>query len=220
MMITDIGGTVNLHNGVVMSYFGLGVFESIEGRETIDAIHWAFEAGYRHIDTASMYGNERSVGDAIRKGGIKREHIFITTKVWNSDQGYQNTLDAFQNSLEKLQLDYVNLYLIHWPVRDNYINTWEALEELYRRRLVRATGVSNFLQLIEIGNKYDKTPVQVTLRWDLQKGIVTIPKSVKKERIVSNADIFDFQLTEDDMKNIDSLDKNRRIGADPDNFNF
>jgi diketogulonate reductase-like aldo/keto reductase len=277
MKITDINGRVNLLNGVKMPYLGLGVFGSEEGTETIQAIHWAFELGYRHIDTATMYYNEKSVGDAVRASGVKREEIFITTKVWNSDQGYQNTLDAFSTSMDKLQMDYLDLYLIHWPVQDKYIETWEALQELYERKLVKAIGVSNFLShhiediirqrgnipmvnqiefhpylvqpdllnycqrnnilveawspilkgkvndiplLQQLGDKYGKSPVQVTLRWDLQKGIITIPKSVKYERILSNADIFDFELTEREVKQIDSLDKQERIGAHPDNFDF
>jgi diketogulonate reductase-like aldo/keto reductase len=277
MKITDIYGAVNLNNGVKMPYIGLGVFGSEEGQETIQAIHWALEAGYRHIDTATLYYNERSVGDAVRTSGIKREEIFITTKVWNSDQGYQNTLDAFHSSLEKLQMEYVDLYLIHWPVQGKFIETWNALEELYEQKLVKAIGVSNFLPhhikeivklrgntpmvnqiefhpylvqpgllkycrenniqveawspilkgrvndiplLQQLGRKYGKSPVQITLRWDLQKGIVTIPKSVRKDRIISNADIFDFELSEDEVKQIDALDKEERIGAHPDNFDF
>jgi methylglyoxal/glyoxal reductase len=277
MKITDIKGKVKLQNGVEMPYIGLGVFGSEEGTETIQAIHWALEAGYRHIDTATLYYNEKSVGDAVRSSGIKREEIFITTKVWNSDQGYKNTLDAFRTSLEKLQMDYLDLYLIHWPVRNKYLETWEALEELHEQKLARAIGVSNFLphhiddiikqkgnipmvnqiefhpylvqpELLEyckghhiqteawspilkgrvndipllqqLAGKYGKTPVQVTLRWDLQKGIVTIPKSVKRDRIYSNANIFDFELTDDEVNQIDILDRNDRIGADPDNFYF
>lgn len=277
MKITDIKGSVRLMNGVEMPYFGLGVFGSEEGQETIQAIHWALEAGYRHIDTATLYYNEKSVGDAVKTSGIKRKEIFITTKVWNSDQGYQNTLDAFRTSLDKLQMEYVDLYLIHWPVQGKFIDTWNAFEELYEQKLVRAIGVSNFLShhindilklkgtipmvnqvelhpylvqagllrycnehgirveawspiqkggvnnislLQQLGRKYGKTPVQITLRWDLQKGIVTIPKSVKKDRIYSNADIFDFALTENEIRQIDSLDKEERIGAHPDNFSF
>jgi methylglyoxal/glyoxal reductase len=277
MKLTDIKGTVNLSNGVAMPYFGLGVFEAPDNIETIRAIHWALEAGYRHIDTATLYMNEKSVGEAVRTSGLKRDEIFITTKVWNSDQGFQPTLDAFRRSLDLTQTDYIDLYLIHWPVRNKYIETWEALEELYHQKLTRAIGVSNFniphLQelvdrngmvpmvnqvefhpylvqpelhtycnrqliqfeawspiikgkvneipvLINIGNKYNKTPVQVVLRWDLQKGVITIPKSVRKERIRSNAAIFDFELTAEEISSIDALNSHNRIGADPDNFNF
>lgn len=275
--ITDIKGTFRLNNGVLMPYFGLGVFQAARGEETIQAIHWAFDAGYRHIDTASVYMNEASVGEAVRTSSIKRTDVFITTKVWNSEQGYQHTLNAFQRSLDKLKMDYIDLYLIHWPVGDSYVHTWEALEELYARKLVRAIGVSNFLEphltsllnlkgtvpmvnqnefhprlvqqdlldfcrqnnivyeawspimkgrvnefpeIIEIANKYGKTPVQVVLRWDLQKEVVTIPKSVQRERIISNADLFDFELTGDEIRKIDTMDQNYRIGPDPNNVNF
>jgi diketogulonate reductase-like aldo/keto reductase len=144
MKISDIKGTVNLNNGVAMPYFGLGVFEAIDGDETIQAIHWALEAGYRHIDTAALYRNEGSVGEAVKTSGLKRGEIFITTKVWNPDQGYQKTLDAFRFSLDLLQTDYLDLYLIHWPVKGKYIETWKALEEIYEHKLARAIGVSNF----------------------------------------------------------------------------
>ena len=277
MTITDIGGSVRLANGIMMPYLGLGVFNADEGHETIQAIHWALEAGYRHIDTASLYGNEKSVGEAIKTCGIPREEIFVTTKIWNTDQGYQSTKDAFSRSLEKLDIEYIDLYLIHWPVRGKFPETWEALEEIYSTKLVRAIGVSNFLQhhlkdlldrkgippmvnqmefhpylvqndlldfckkhhiqyeawtpilkgevntiplLRKIGEKYGKTAVQVTLRWDLQKDVVTIPKSVRKERILANADIVDFELTEEEVSAIDALDRRSRSGADPDNFNF
>jgi diketogulonate reductase-like aldo/keto reductase len=277
MNITDIQGTVTLSNGVKMPYFGLGVFEVREGNEAINAVQCALEAGYRHVDTATLYRNEKSVGEAIHTSGIKREEIFITSKVWNSDQGYQNTLNAFQRSLDKLQTGYIDLYLVHWPVHGKYNDTWKALEELYRQKLVRAIGVSNFHQhhledlmdhadimpmvnqmefhpylsqpqlrgfcskngiqyeawgplmrgqlpkieeLDSLALKCGKTPVQIVLRWDLQKDVITIPKSVHKERIISNADIFDFQLSNDDIQLIDSLDKGERVGADPDNFDF
>ncbi len=277
MKLTDIKGTVTLNNGVNMPYFGLGVFLAPEGETTINAIHWALEAGYRHIDTATLYENEKSVGDAIRTSGIKREKIFVTTKVWNSDQGYEKTMKAFDASLKKLQTDYIDLYLVHWPVKGKFIETWKTLEDIYSRGLVKAIGVSNFKQhqletlfenteimpmvnqveyhpyllqsslhrfcekhniqfeawsplmqgkvfdipeLQKLALKYDKSIAQLVLRWNLQKGVVTIPKSVKNERIISNADIFDFSISEDDMQRIDALDRNSRVGADPDNFDF
>lgn len=277
MKITDIQGTARLHNGVEMPYLGLGVFETPDGQEIINAIHWALEAGYRHIDTAYLYLNEKGVGEAVRTSNIKREDIFVTTKVWNSDQGYKKTLDAFQRSLDLLKFDYVDLYLIHWPVKGKYVETWDALQYLYEKKLVRAIGVSNFLEhhlndilqhkgivpmvnqvefhpyvvqpslleyckqhniqfeawtplmkgkvneipvLIEIAKKYGKTPVQVVLRWDLQKDVITIPKSASKDRIISNAQLFDFELSTEEIKQIDALDRNERMGEHPDTFNF
>jgi diketogulonate reductase-like aldo/keto reductase len=277
MNITNIKGTVTLSNGVSMPYLGLGVFGINEGRDIKKAVINALNTGYRHIDTASMYQNEMGVGQGVRESNIPRKEIFITTKVWNTDQGYDQTLNAFDRSMDRLGFDYLDLYLIHWPVPGKYIETWKALEELYQQGRVKAIGISNFLEhhLVEllasceirpmvnqmefhpyliqqslmdfcksnniqfeawspimkgrvmhidtlrrIGEKYGKSPVQIVLRWDLQKGVVTIPKSSRPERIESNAKIFDFVLSEEDMRRIDLLDKHYRLGPDPDNINF
>ncbi len=275
--ITDIKGTFTLHNGVKMPYFGLGVYLSEDGKEVINAIKYALETGYRHIDTASIYNNEEGVGTGIKESNVSRKDIFVVSKVWNSDQGYENTLKAFEKSLNRLELDYLDLYLVHWPVDGKYKDTWKAMEYLYKQKRVRAIGVSNFMQhhledlldiakivpmvnqmefhpylvqqslldfcsdkkiqyeawspmmqgkifgidtFKELANKYDKTIAQIVLRWDLQKGVITIPKSSKRERILANADIFDFKLTLEDMANLDSLDRGQRYGPDPDNFDF
>jgi diketogulonate reductase-like aldo/keto reductase len=277
MKISDIRGTSELHNGVHMPYFGLGVFLVDDGDEVIQAAKDALAAGYIHIDTASLYRNERGVGQAVASSGVPRKEIFVTSKVWNSNQGYDGTLRAFEKSLKLLGFDYLDLYLVHWPVKGKYIETWKALEHLYAEGRVRAIGVSNFLrhhledllahcetvpmvnqmefhprlvqqklidycsshkiqyeawsplmqgkifnihELQVLASKYGKNVAQIVLRWNLQKGVVTIPKSVHRERIVSNAQIFDFEITVEDMLAIDGLDKNERVGADPNNFNF
>ena len=275
MKIESIHSTTRLNNGVEMPVLGLGVYKAKNGNEVIDAIQMAFEAGYRHIDTASFYENEDGVGEAIRSSEISRSDIFVTTKVWNDDHGFDATLKAFNSSLLKLKTDYIDLYLIHWPVPGKFLETWKALEHLYELGRVRSIGVSNFLihhlqevmrdssvkpmvvqnefhpRLIQqplidfcrdneiqyeawsplmrgrilenttlkrIGERYGKTPAQVVLRWDLQKGVVTIPKTIHRERIFENADIFNFSLTEDEMEEINALDTAQRTGADPDNF--
>jgi Aldo/keto reductases, related to diketogulonate reductase len=277
MKISDLQGTVELKNGVPMPYFGLGVFQVHDGEEVKQAVKYALSAGYRHIDTASLYGNERGVGQSVRESSVPRKEIFVTSKVWNSDQGYANTLLAFDVSMKLLGFEYLDLYLVHWPVKGKYIETWRALEQLYAEGRVRAIGVSNFLrhhledllahckvvpmvnqmefhprlvqqELIDFCNshtiqyeawsplmqgkifnikelqtlaeKYKKDIAQIVLRWNLQKGVVAIPKSIRRERIISNAQIFDFEITPKDMQAIDLLDKNERVGADPDNFNF
>jgi methylglyoxal/glyoxal reductase len=277
MKITDIKGTVKLANGIDMPYLGLGVYLAQEGAEVINAVKMALEAGYRHVDTASLYQNEKGVGQAVKESNIPRGEIFITSKVWNSQQGFDATLRAFDESLKKLGTDYLDLYLVHWPVKDKYKDTWRALEKLYQEGRVKAIGVSNFLKhhledllkvseikpmvnqvefhpyvvqqdlldyckqqqmqfeawsplmqgqvfhlpvLAEIAKKYHKTPAQIVLRWDLQKGVVTIPKSVKRQNIVSNTHLFDFELSDADMMLIDGLDKNQRLGAHPDHFDF
>jgi len=275
--ITDIQGTFTLHNGVEMPYLGLGVYLSKDGQEVINAVKWALDAGYRHIDTASIYGNEEGVGLGVQASGIPREDIFLVSKVWNSDQAYDSTLSAFDASLERLGMDYLDLYLIHWPVGGKYKDTWRALERLYAEKRIRAIGVSNFMQhhledllneaevvpmvnqmefhpylvqqsLInfcqtkgiqyeawspmmqgnifkdrvfqQLAGKYNKSVAQIVLRYDLQKGVITIPKSSNKERIHSNADLFDFEISQADMDYLDGLDKGQRFGPDPDNFDF
>ncbi|WP_412733929.1 aldo/keto reductase [Halalkalibacterium halodurans] len=277
MMANSLQATTTLHNGVKMPWFGLGVFKVSEGDEVIQSVKDAIRAGYKSIDTAAVYGNEEGVGKAIAESGVPREELFITSKVWNADQGFDSTISAFNTSLEKLGLDYLDLYLVHWPVKGKYVETWKALEKLYQDGLVRAIGVSNFqvhhlkdvleagsivpmvnqveyhphltqtelhdfckqnkIQLeawsplkqgqllndptiVAIAEAHQKTPAQIILRWDLQNEVVTIPKSVKKDRIISNADIFDFQLTDKDMQQINELNKNERVGPDPDNFDF
>jgi methylglyoxal/glyoxal reductase len=276
-MPNSLQDTTTLHNGVKMPWFGLGVFKVKEGSEVVESVKAAIKNGYKSIDTAAVYQNEEGVGQAIKEAGAPREELFITTKVWNADQGYESTLKAFETSMEKLGLEYLDLYLIHWPVAEKYNDTWKALEKLYKDGRVRAIGVSNFhihhlkdlmanaeikpmvnqveyhphlaqTELLEfckaegiqmeawsplkqgellseptireIADKHGKSPAQVILRWDLQNGVVTIPKSIKEHRIIENADIFNFELSAEDMDRLNSLNKNERVGPDPDNFNF
>ncbi|MCM3079000.1 MULTISPECIES: aldo/keto reductase [Brevibacillus] len=275
-MATQITDRTVLNNGVAMPWLGLGVWRVKDGEEVKLSVRSAIEAGYESIDTAAVYGNEVGVGEAIRESGIARDKLFLTTKVWNADQGYETTLQAFNESIKKLGVDTLDLYLIHWPVKDKYTETWKALEKLYRDGYVRAIGVSNFhahhleelravseivpavnqvefhpllnqrdllgycrehqiqmeawsplmqgnLQhplLLELAEKYGKSPAQIVLRWDLDQKVVTIPKSITPERIRQNADVFDFSLEADDLEKITALNENKRFGPDPDNFNF
>ncbi len=272
---------VKLNNGLEMPVIGLGVFQVEDGQVVIDSVKAAIRNGYRSIDTAAIYQNEEGVGQGIREAleenGLKREDLFITSKVWNADLGYQSTIDAFELSLKKLGLDYLDLYLIHWPVEGKYVESWKALETLYKTGKVKAIGMSNFQihhlkevmanaeimpminqvelhpmlsqvelkeflkensiqveawaplmqgqlfeneTLLQIANKQNKSIAQVVLRWHLQNGVVIIPKSIKEHRIQENANIFDFELTEEEMNQINSLNQNHRVGPDPDNFDF
>ncbi|MCX8722904.1 aldo/keto reductase [Lactobacillus sp. B4005] len=257
--------TVKLNNGIEMPLLGFGVFQITDNKEAEKAVLTALDAGYRLIDTASSYGNEEAVGRAIKKSGITRSDIFVTTKLWVQDTGYEATKRAINESLKKLQLDYLDLYLIHQPYGDVY-GTWRAMEEAYESGMIRAIGVSNFepdriwdlalynrvrpavnqieinpwmqqqdavkfLQdkaiqpeawapfaegknqifsnplLQEIGLSNHKSVGQVILRWLIQRKIVVIPKSVHRERIVENSNIFDFTLTDQEMTKINRLDK-------------
>jgi diketogulonate reductase-like aldo/keto reductase len=269
-------GGPTLNDGVTMPWLGLGVYKTKDGEEVIHAVKTAVELGYRSIDTAAGYNNEEGVGQAIRECGVARDELFITTKVRNPDQGYESTLKAFEVSRQKLGLDYIDLYLIHWPVAGKYRETWKALIHLQQEGLIKSIGVSNFqihhlkdiiedtgvvpvvnqvefhplltqrellkyaneqgiqleawsplmqgnldLPLLkELAGKYGKTPAQIVLRWDLQQGVITIPKSVNADRIKENAGFFDFTLSDEDVKAIEDLNKNHRFGPDPDNFNF
>lgn len=266
---------ITLNNGVEIPQVGLGVYDPQPDSDTTQAVLWALELGYRHIDTAMIYGNEEQVGEAIRQSGIRREELFITTKVWNAEQGYENTFRAYDDSLKRLGLDYVDLYLIHWPVREKRKDTWKALEKLYSDKRVRAIGVSNYLvphleelfqyaeitpainqleftpycylpetqklcqekgiqmesysplvrglkqkdeRLVSIANKHGKSTYQVLLRWAIQQNLVTIPKSNKKERLQQNIEIFDFELSAEEMNLMNTFHDGTRVAEDPMDF--
>ncbi|UKS25910.1 aldo/keto reductase [Paenibacillus sp. HWE-109] len=280
-MTTHLQATTTLANGIQMPWFGLGVFKVEEGAELIEAVKAAVRNGYRSLDTAAIYNNETSVGQGIREALLEtkltREDLFVTSKVWNADLGYEATIAAYETSLKKLGLDYLDLYLIHWPVKGKYKEAWRALETLYKEGRVKAIGVSNFQvhhledvladaeikpmvnqveyhpllnqkavrefcqrsgiqleawsplmqgQLLDndvlkaIADQHGKSVAQIILRWDLQNGVVTIPKSTKEHRIIENANVFDFTLTDADMALINGLNLDQRVGPDPDNFDF
>lgn len=280
-MINSLKNTVTLNNSVKMPWLGLGVFRVEDSQELVDAVKTAIKNGYRSIDGAAIYDNEVSMGKGIAEGikaaGISREDLFITSKVWNADLGYEATIKAYETSLKKLGLDYLDLYLIHWPVEGKYKDAWRALEYLYKQGRVKAIGVSNFqvhhledlmkdaeikpminqiefhprltqgkvrefckqndIQveawsplmvgklfdneiLKEIAHKHNKSIAQIILRWDIQNGVITIPKSTNEGRIIENSQIFDFELTNEEVEKINSLNQDFRVGPDPDNFDF
>lgn len=269
---------LKLNNGVEIPQLGFGLWQ-VPDEETDPAVLRAIKEGYRLIDSATVYGNEAGVGRALKKTEVPREELIITTKVWNSDHGYDETLAAFDKSLELLGTDYVDLYLIHWPTpkHDQFVETYKALEKLYKDGRVRAIGVCNFdiehlqrlldeceilpvvnqverhpyfqqeemmdfckkhdiiLQawsplmtggavledplLEELADKYGKTPAQIALRWQVDSGAIVIPKSVTPTRIKENFDIFDFELSEEDMEKIKGIDRNHRKGPAPKEMN-
>ena len=269
--------TIRLNNGVEIPQLGFGVFQ-IEPEQTREATLMALEVGYRHIDTAEMYGNEKQVGEAVRDSDVPRDEVFVTSKLDNGFHAFDDALHAFDQTLKALEFDYVDLFLIHWPLPKvgNYVDTWRALEEIYRSGRARAIGVSNFqphhlrrLQdeteitpavnqievhpylvqddvraydaergiateayspiaqglvlddptIVGIAERLERTPAQVTLRWHIQRGDIVFPKSVTRERVEENLDIFDFELSDHDMAAITGLNRDERTGEDPDTFN-
>jgi 2,5-diketo-D-gluconate reductase A len=270
--------TVRLNNSVQIPQLGFGVFQ-IEPADTLAATLEALKAGYRHIDTAEMYGNEAEVAQAIRDFGIDRAEVFVTSKLNNGFHAYRDALAAFDRSLEVMKFDYLDLFLIHWPLPavGDFVETWTALEEMYRSGRVRAVGVSNFKahhlerlaretatvpavnqvemhpyftqddirafdrehgiateawspiaqgQVLDdptigrIASRIGRTPAQTTLRWHIQRGDIVFPKSVTPARMAENFRLFDFELSDDDMRAISALDRNGRRGPDPDDFNW
>lgn len=269
-MNLKLDSTVTLNNGVKMPQLGLGVWK-VNNSGASQSVQWALKHGYKAIDTAKQYGNEAGVGDGLQKGlaenSLNREDIFLTTKIFNGDQGYQSVLDNFEGQLKRLQTDYVDLLLIHWPVDGTYLETWRALETIYKSGKARAIGVSNFnitrlkdilqicsikpavnqmeyhplcqevdiknfcdenniyleawsplgggavlndTRLKTIAEKYNKSVAQIILRWDLQNDVITIPKSVHEARIIQNADVYDFEISDDDMEEINGFDTDKR----------
>lgn len=259
-----------------MPTLGLGVWQSENGKETIDAIHWALEAGYRHIDTARIYENEEAVGKALQSASVDRDKVWLTTKIWNDDIEAGRNTEALDESLGRLQADYVDLVLLHWPVAGSE-QAWNELERAVEAGKVRSIGLSNFMEdniekilragsivpavnqieyhpylaqqdaitasdahdiavtawsplmqgnflkepvFGEIGERYDKTAAQVVLRWCLQNDVIVIPKSTNRGRIRENGNLFDFELSEEDMQQIDALERGKRFGADPHDYGF
>lgn len=272
-MDLTINSTKTLHNGVEMPRFGLGVYKMTDKEAAMEAMTTAINAGYKAIDTATIYDNEVEVGEAVRNSSVKREDLFITSKVWNTEQGYDETLRAFEASLKRLGFDYLDLYLTHWAIEGKYIDTYRAIQRLYDEKLVRSIGVSNHQQhhleeilatantkpmvnqielhpqltqeplreycaandiaitswsplargrlledpvLAKIAAIHGKSIAQIVIRWHLQSDLIVIPKSVTPSRIKENAQVFDFSLTQEEMKMIDGLNQDWRSGTHPD----
>ncbi len=268
----NIESTIKLNNGIEIPILGLGTYLSNPGNETQYACEYALDYGYRHIDTAAFYKNEEDVGKAIRNSRIPRDEIFVTTKLWNADQGYESALKAFDLSMQKLNIDYIDLYLIHWPLEVKRHDSWKALEKIYESDKVRSIGVSNYTikhlkelldrfeivpvvnqiefspylyqkelqdfcesnsifieaytpitrgkklndpKLVEIAKHYGKTSAQILIKWALQINTIVLPKSVHKDRIKENADIFDFEISQDDMIKLSEFNEDFRTSWDP-----
>jgi 2,5-diketo-D-gluconate reductase A len=271
--------TITLNNGVEIPQLGFGVYQ-VKPEETAQAVQAALEVGYRHIDTAEMYRNEAGVGEGIRNSGVPREEVFVTSKLNNGFHAHDDALKAFDGTLDALRFDYVDLFLIHWPLPGidvDYVETWKAMEEIYASGRAKAIGVSNFNAhhlrklhgetevvpavnqievhpylaqdelrafnaqhqiateawspiaqgkvlddpaVLRVAERVGRTPAQVTLRWHIQRGDIVFPKSVTRSRIEENFALFDFALSEDDLREITALDRNERTGPDPDTFNY
>lgn len=285
--LTNINSKLNLNNGTQIPCVGYGTFRTpadVAEKAVADAI----KVGYRHIDTAAVYGNEEAVGKGIKDSGIAREDLFVTSKLWNDNRGYDEAKKAFQETLERLQMDYLDLYLIHWPANQKQFGTdaskinaetWRALEDLYDEGKIKAIGLSNFMPhhivdlmktariapavdqievhpgwphteqvkylqahnilveawaplggqgaqvltnptILQIADKYNKTAAQISLRWVLQQGIVPLPKSIHENRMIQNTEIFDFALTDDEMRKISFLTNLGGQCADPDEVDY
>ena len=273
LMTLSISSTTRLNNGLLIPNFGLGLYRSKSGHETEQAIKWAFEFGYRHFDTAQIYGNEQDLGEALKELEIDRNDVFITTKLWNNNQG-SKTIPSFEESLKKLRMDYVDLFLMHWPEKATRISSWEEMTKINENGTAKAVGVSNFMvwhlkelldntsivpsvnqvelspylydtelidyckskgivvesyspltkgrklsdkKLATIANKYRKTPAQILIRWALQHGLVVIPKSTNRDRLLENSRVFDFELAGEDMNIMDSWNSGLVTGWNPRN---
>jgi len=271
----NIESTVKLNNNVRIPILGLGVYQTPPGRVTQNAVKFALSIEYRHVDTARIYGNEADVGEAVRKSGVPREQLFVTTKLWNADQGYDSALRACEASLKRLGFDYLDLYLIHFPVPETRKESWKAMKTLLEEGKCRAVGVSNFTiphledlleehelvpavnqvefhpflyqkELLEycqrrgiqveaysplargeklkhprltvVAAKYSKSPAELMIRWGLQHSLVVIPKSTREERIRENSQVFDFEISAEDMRSLDSLNEDLRLNWDPTNI--
>lgn len=267
--------SVQLNNGISMPALGLGVYAPEQQQEVGQAVEAALAVGYRLFDAAAIYGNEKEVGEALRQGGVSRNELFVTSKVWMDDMGFDSTMRAFEKSLQDLSLDYMDLYLIHWPKDQHRKETWKALESLYDQGVVKSIGVSNYYQkhlqelfvyanvcpavnqielspfcylpdeldfckqnniqlegyapvvrgqkkdhpvLMDIARKYGKSTYQILIRWVIEQGAVTIPKSIHPERMIENAEVFDFALDADDLARMSVLYDNTRVAWDPRDF--
>jgi diketogulonate reductase-like aldo/keto reductase len=273
--LESLADTVEIAPGIAMKRLGLGTYRAEAGADVEGEVRAGLALGYRLIDTAALYANEASIACALASTGIARQDVFVTTKLWNTEQGYDSALRAFSGSLDRLGFEYVDLYLVHWPIPSKLRSTWRAMEEILASGQARAIGVCNFLthhldelltlaavppavnqfehhprlqqpalvaycqrlnitvqawapvmrgrvllipELVEIAQAHGKTPAQVSIRWILQRGVTTIPKSVHENRIRENAEVFDFELSSEEMAIIEGLDQGQRLGPDPDRF--
>ena len=271
--LSSLADKIQIAPGLEMNRLGLGTYKADEGPDVAGEIQYALSVGYRTIDTAALYGNEHAVGETMRESGVPRDELFLTTKLWNTEQGYESALRAFDTSLAKLGYDYVDLYLVHWPLPSKMRDTWKAMEEIKASGRARAIGVCNFLphhletllsfaevppavnqfehhprlqqpelvaycrshditvqawapimrgrvtlipELVQIAQAHRKSPAQVSIRWILQRGLTTIPKSIHANRILENSEVYDFELSDREMAIIESLDQSERLGPDPD----